>query len=68
MDVPDSREAEYVRWNQMTRHQIIVAHMTLIGACDEAAATLAKAMETTTSYGMLQLAEMAAKKITDNNR
>lgn len=54
---------KYVRWNQMTRHQLIVAHMTLVRGMTEVSETLAKALDTTTSFGAVQLADMAARKL-----
>lgn len=28
---------QYIEWNKLSRHQLIVAHMTLVGAATEAA-------------------------------
>lgn len=58
---------KYMAWNQLTRHQLITAHMILISGVDQAVQTLAKALDTTTSYGLRQLADQAAAKIAENS-
>ena len=58
-----SSEAEYIKWNQLPRHQIIVAHLTLIDGAGEAIAKLAAALDTTTTFGLIQLVDMAVERI-----
>lgn len=41
---PAEKLERYVQWNQLTRHQLIVAHMTLIAATEEATAALKGAL------------------------
>lgn len=40
---PEQAE-QYVQWNQCTRHQLIVAHMTLVRETTEATKTLMAAL------------------------
>ena len=61
--MPNGQYEEYIRWNQLTRHQLIIAHMTLIAGHSEAVKKLAKALGTSESYGLLQLADQAAAAI-----
>lgn len=57
-----SREADYIGWNRLTRHQLIVAHMTLIDGTKEAEAKLAAALDTK-YVGLLQLVDMAVERL-----
>lgn len=51
------RLEEYVKWNQLARHQIIVAHLTLIANCDEVCDRLAKAFGIKSWIGLTDLAD-----------
>ncbi len=40
---PEQTE-QYVKWNQLTRHRLIVAHMTLVSETDDATKALMGAL------------------------
>lgn len=52
----------YVQWNQMTRHQLIVAHLTLIDGTDNAQRELAKAFGIESYLGWSDLICQAKEK------
>lgn len=52
----------YVQWNQMTRHQIIVAHLTLIASCDEIDNRLRKAFGIESNVGRTDLIDQVIAK------
>ncbi len=58
-----NRETDYIKWNQLSRHQIIVAHLTLIDSANDASVRLAKALDTTTTFGLTQLVDMAIERL-----
>lgn len=54
--------ATYVEWNKLTRHQLIVAHMTLVRSIRHHEKTLATALGSQ-NYGLSILIGMACDKI-----
>ena len=52
----------YVQWNQMTRHQIITAHLTLIDGTDDAQRSLAEAFGVKDYFGWSDLIDQVKRK------
>lgn len=52
----------YVQWNQMTRHQLITAHLTLIDGTDHAQRQLAKAFNIDSYLGWSDLIAQVKEK------
>lgn len=59
---------DYVRWNQLTPHQIIVAHLMLIQASDENNTRLAKAFGLDSYVGTADVIDQVIAKWRETKR
>lgn len=55
----------YIKWNRLTRHQLIVAHMTLIRELQDARIRLSAALQHKHLVPLSQLVDEAVIKIED---